>query len=332
MDVMFEEACVWSHQALLRCLEFVWFRCQDERGRDYYFNTMTSKSQWSKPYHTKTFVCSEIEVDAFVYIMLSYDIIPQSQFVELMHVSPKDLWPNADVFLKQLAATAHKKKTKLLKKSSQQSRAGGTSNNSVGSESSYGTSANHARGHKLDGLEGKIGAALFEDLVVPALDMKEVNQGYEDPNAAARERDREREKELREKERDDERSVGSQVSQVTLGTAAQKAGSSATAGAESARRQNTAEGGKRSGTAEGGKRSAKSGRRATSGRSTPAASDTNPGSAESAGGGSQQLVSATNTAFSPGASGSVDEGDDGSASLLLEEDEATVESSLGSPE
>ena len=320
MDEMFDEACVWSHKALLRCLEFVWYRCQDERGRDYYFNTLTSKSQWSKPYHTKTYVCSEIEVDAFVYVMLSYDVMPKSHFVELMHVSPKDLWPNADVFLKQLAATAQKKKTKLLK-----SRGGGTttSNASVGSESSYGNSANHARGHKLDGLEGKTGAYLFEDLVVPELDMKVVNGGFEDP--LAEEKEKEKEKEREQRERDDERSVGSNVSGVTLGTAAPalKPSSAASTGRRSANGE-----GKRTGTSEGGKRSAKNGtRRSVSGRNTPQLDNTNarPFTGDNDGGATGRLDSGL---MNDSTNVSMDEGDTG-GSLLLEDDERSMSTAAG---
>jgi hypothetical protein len=73
---MFNDACLWSSQQVNRTLELLWYRTQDDRGRDFYFNTVTKKTQWSKPYHSKTFVCSEIEVDAFIYILLANDIIP----------------------------------------------------------------------------------------------------------------------------------------------------------------------------------------------------------------------------------------------------------------
>ena len=157
---MFDEACVWSHANLLRCLELIWYRSQDIKGRDYYLNTVTNKTQWSKPYHTKTFVCNEIEVDAFVYIMLTYDIIPKSQFVELMHVMPKDLWPNSDVFLKQLAANASKKNKNKLKINTTRAMSSG---NSVNSDNTYPSN---------NGLENKIGADLFAGVVIPDIDVK----------------------------------------------------------------------------------------------------------------------------------------------------------------
>ena len=102
---MFDDACTWSHEACLHVLSQMWLRCtyenkQDEpnldelsddelfedengtlhkvhrhHGRYYYVNLKNKRTQWTRPYHERTFFCSEIEIDAFITIVLKHDIL-----------------------------------------------------------------------------------------------------------------------------------------------------------------------------------------------------------------------------------------------------------------
>lgn len=40
----------------------------------YYVNLKTKKTQWTRPYHERTFFSNDIEIDAFIAIILKYDI------------------------------------------------------------------------------------------------------------------------------------------------------------------------------------------------------------------------------------------------------------------
>jgi hypothetical protein len=44
-------------------------------GRYYYVNAKSKRTQWTRPYHERTFYSSEIEVDAFIAIVLKHDIL-----------------------------------------------------------------------------------------------------------------------------------------------------------------------------------------------------------------------------------------------------------------
>ena len=173
---MFDEACKWSHEAVLRILEQNWLKCsieavegledeleqlrvqafaamrygdkssgaqsgkasvkpgaksgggkagtksspamakmlglteeideQSEWPKHFYMNLKTSKTQWVQPYNPDVFFSADIELDSFVHIVLKYDLFVRSPLVALMHVAPPDLWPNAQLFLKQLQSAA----------------------------------------------------------------------------------------------------------------------------------------------------------------------------------------------------------------------------------
>lgn len=126
IDHYFKEACLWSHQSALRSLELIWAKRNDNESynvnfdmsasfqsnavlekrkptfQDYYINLKSVTTQWTKPYRPRTFFCHEIELNAFLTILLHRDILASSPLTELLHLSPKDLWPNADMFMKQI--------------------------------------------------------------------------------------------------------------------------------------------------------------------------------------------------------------------------------------
>jgi hypothetical protein len=70
--------------------------------RHFYINVYTNATQWVKPYHKRTFLCNEVQVYAFVTTLLHHNFFPKSPLVEMLHVNPKDLWPNVDMFLKTI--------------------------------------------------------------------------------------------------------------------------------------------------------------------------------------------------------------------------------------
>lgn len=78
---MMEEACEYGHESILRTLELHWYHSQMPNGRDFYFDTVTCKTQWTKPYHSKTFKTNDIEIDAFVFVVLSRDILARGYVV-----------------------------------------------------------------------------------------------------------------------------------------------------------------------------------------------------------------------------------------------------------
>ncbi len=137
---LFEEALEYAHQVVLRDLELMWMHVRTsttevdndnddsgfELGRSldsysrslmspieeqtkekkppvFYVNTRTQLAQWRKPYEPHTFRAKDIEYDTFLHIMISKNILASSPLSELLHMTPKDLWPNADMFLKQIA-------------------------------------------------------------------------------------------------------------------------------------------------------------------------------------------------------------------------------------
>lgn len=78
-------------------------------NREFWVNLETSISQWVRPYYDHTFRSQDIEIEAFVYIVLKFDLIPRSPLLEFIHISPKDLWINADIFHKQIVERKNKK-------------------------------------------------------------------------------------------------------------------------------------------------------------------------------------------------------------------------------
>jgi len=76
---------------------------KDVEDRHFYINVYTNATQWVKPYHKRTFLCNEIQVYAFVTTLIQHDFFPKSPLVEFYHENtPKNLWPNVDMFLKQI--------------------------------------------------------------------------------------------------------------------------------------------------------------------------------------------------------------------------------------
>lgn len=118
MNEMFNEAIDWSHRNVLRSLELTFMRCTHRFtptelhnirkmvptaedvpfSKDYYVNMLTSLCQWTCPYHPRIFRSQDVEIDAFVAIAIQHDVLPSSPLLEFMHIAPKDLWPNADMF------------------------------------------------------------------------------------------------------------------------------------------------------------------------------------------------------------------------------------------
>ena len=126
-DKMYEEAVEHAHKTVMRDLELIWVRHTEttetpdvEREiqqarmgnrepvspivtkRPYYINLRTQLSQWTRPYFQHTFRASDIEFNSFSHVIMDNDILPESPLRELLHMTPKDLWPNADMFLKQI--------------------------------------------------------------------------------------------------------------------------------------------------------------------------------------------------------------------------------------
>jgi hypothetical protein len=101
LDKYFADACAWAHESVLRTLELMWMRCKDDGSfaakrvfqgdplaaalstirtreltyRDYYINLRTGITQWTRPYHQRTFACPDIEIDAFVATILQRDLL-----------------------------------------------------------------------------------------------------------------------------------------------------------------------------------------------------------------------------------------------------------------
>ncbi len=126
-DKMFDEAVEHAHRAVMRDLETIWVRCTDTSEtpdvdrevqqarmgnrdpvppivtkRPYYVNLRTQLSQWTRPFFNHTFRANDIEFNSFAHVIMDHDTLPRSPLSELLHMTPKDLWPNADMFLKQI--------------------------------------------------------------------------------------------------------------------------------------------------------------------------------------------------------------------------------------
>lgn len=108
-------------------------------NREYWVNLTNSLTQWVRPYYDNTFRTQDIELETFVSIVIQKDIFAQrsdsfyyyysyilftsniqfsyqisnicfSPLIELMNIAPKDLWPNADMFHKQVKERLQKEK------------------------------------------------------------------------------------------------------------------------------------------------------------------------------------------------------------------------------
>ncbi|KAJ1439181.1 hypothetical protein B484DRAFT_186184 [Ochromonadaceae sp. CCMP2298] len=76
---------------------------QQGTDREYFANMRTQVSQWVSPYASKLFRAQDLEMGTFVEVMLRYDVLASSPLLEqINHIQPKDLWPNAEMFLKQM--------------------------------------------------------------------------------------------------------------------------------------------------------------------------------------------------------------------------------------
>lgn len=71
-------------------------------NREFFVNTRTKISQWTRPYHPRIFRSQDIEMDIFVQVLIRNDVFARCPFVDHLHVSPKDFWPNASVYYRDL--------------------------------------------------------------------------------------------------------------------------------------------------------------------------------------------------------------------------------------
>jgi len=113
VKTVYDEAVQWCHDSVIQTLEQIWVRMEEEiTGKAFYLNKKTGKTQWTCPYHSKTFRSGDIEEEAFLAILMQSDVLAKSPFLDLVHLAPKDLWPNSDMFLKQKEARILKEKAK----------------------------------------------------------------------------------------------------------------------------------------------------------------------------------------------------------------------------
>lgn len=108
IDTMFDEALDLAFDQVLRSLDLLWRRYVDEASnyivqtrdgmppphhppgigsrhghrvlgtnREFFYNTKTNISQWTRPYHARMFRIQDIEMDSFVQIMIRKDLFPQ---------------------------------------------------------------------------------------------------------------------------------------------------------------------------------------------------------------------------------------------------------------
>eukprot|EP01039_Chlorochromonas_danica_P000143 gene142-151_t len=102
-------------------------------NREFWVNLHTSISQWTRPYAPRIFRSQDIEIETFVQILIRKDIFAKSPFLELLNIAPRDLWPNADMFYKQIKEKMKKENASISSMTS--NRAGGLLANNDGSNS-----------------------------------------------------------------------------------------------------------------------------------------------------------------------------------------------------
>jgi hypothetical protein len=71
-------------------------------NREFFVNMRTMISQWTRPFWPRTFRQQDIDMDIFVQILIRYDVFPRSPFLEVLNITPQDLWPNSETFYKQI--------------------------------------------------------------------------------------------------------------------------------------------------------------------------------------------------------------------------------------
>lgn len=124
-EVLFEQGIGIAHTRVMRDLELIWMRITHKDSKPdverekaelrkgnhnpvpplvteipYYYNTKVGLTQWAKPYRSSTFRARDIEFDTFLSVIIQNDLLASSPLADLLHMTPKDLWPNADMFLK----------------------------------------------------------------------------------------------------------------------------------------------------------------------------------------------------------------------------------------
>lgn len=130
IDNIFDEALELQHSVAMRSLESLWLKCVDNMshgalggkghggkpsaGKDFYVNLRTLHTQWTRPYIPKMFRSQDIELDTFVAILVQRDVFAKSPMVHLLTLSPVELWPNADMFWKQIKEKQRRAATKVL--------------------------------------------------------------------------------------------------------------------------------------------------------------------------------------------------------------------------
>lgn len=71
-------------------------------NREFWVNTRTSISQWTRPFFPRTFRSQELEVDVFVQVLIRKDVFPKSPFTAYLNLPPRDLWPASSTLHKQI--------------------------------------------------------------------------------------------------------------------------------------------------------------------------------------------------------------------------------------
>ena len=116
IDNMFEDAITRSHEVVLRALERVWRPLymsstlpprlsknkSDECDKVFYVNLHAKTTQWNRPFRLRTFHCQDVDIEDFVATILHHDCFARSPLMELFRIRPSELWPNIDIFAKQL--------------------------------------------------------------------------------------------------------------------------------------------------------------------------------------------------------------------------------------
>lgn len=116
IDAMYEDAVTRSQEVVQRALERLWRPLyisssnpprlsktkSDECGRVFYVNVHGRATQWARPFCLRTFHCQDVNVDDFVTTLMHHDCFACSPLMELFRIRPHELWPNIDIFAKQL--------------------------------------------------------------------------------------------------------------------------------------------------------------------------------------------------------------------------------------
>lgn len=150
MEAIFLDACEISFEYVSRALDRIWTRCLDDAtNRHFYINKIDKKAQWTRPFHQRNFRNREIELDTFIKVILKFDLLATGPFVELLHNSPRDLWPNSEMFLKnqqqrqrRLQANRHEAKLKKSSSSSPGYDEDGKTDKNESNDNSYSTKQN----------------------------------------------------------------------------------------------------------------------------------------------------------------------------------------------